>query len=230
MSLRTQTTKPPIDQTVPFHLEIATFGLGWFWTPDAQFGSLNGVFRTRVGYAGGTTLNPTYRQIGDHTETFQVDFDPTLISYMDLLQLFWQGHNPKRKAWSSQYKAIILYHNEIQYQQAQQSMAVIKSSLNAAVTTDILPLTKFYLAEDYHQKYRLQMTPLMEEMKMIYPNNQEWIHSTATARLNGYLSGYGLAETFAGDVQQLGLSEAGESILVESVARQGAPLTCPLPW
>ena len=148
---------------------------------------------------------------------------------MDLLQLFWQNHNPKRKAWSSQYKAIILYQNEIQHEYAQQSMTAVKSSLNAPVTTDILPLVKFYLAEEYHQKYRLQSTPLMEEMRRAYPNNQEWIHSTAAARLNGYLSGYGLAETFAGDVQQLGLSESGESVLVNSVARLGVPLTCPLP-
>jgi len=167
--------------------------------------------------------------MGDHTETFQIDFDPTIISYMDLLQLFWQSHNPKRKAWSRQYRAIILYQNEIQHEQALQSKTQVKTALNTPVTTDILPLVKFYLAEGYHQKYRLQSTPLMEEMRIAYPNNQEWIHSTATARLNGYLSGYGLAETFSVDVTQLGLSGSGESILAKSVAMLGTPLTCPLP-
>ena len=230
MSLHTytQTRKPPIDQTVPSQLETATFGLGWFWTPDARFGSLNGIYRTRVGYAGGTTPNPTYRRMGDHTETFQIDFDPTIISYMDILQLFWKSHNPKRKSWSRQYRDIILYENESQHQQAKQSMMTLASSLNAPVETDILPLTTFYLAEDYHQKYRLQNTPLMGELRMIYPDTG-WIDSTAAAKLNGYLSGYGIAETFAADVTQFGLSESGKSVLMKSVAMRREPLTCPLP-
>lgn len=167
--------------------------------------------------------------MGDHTETFQIDFDPTIISYMDILQLFWKSHNPKRKSWSRQYRDIILYENESQHEQVRQSMMAIASSLNAPVETDILPLTEFYLAEDYHQKYRLQNTTLMEEIKMIYPSNREWIHSTAAAKLNGYLSGYGVAETFAVDVIQLGLSEASASVLAKSVAMRREPLTCSLP-
>ena len=231
MSLQTQssTPLPPIDQVVPTRVETATFGLGWFWTPDAQFGSLNGVLRTRVGYAGGTTQNPTYRQIGDHTETFQVDFDPTIISFTELLGLFWQSHNPKRKAWSRQYRAVILVHDEEQYEQAQQSLQAVMAAANAPITTEILYLNKFYLAETYHQKYRLQQSHLMAEVKTIYANAQDWIDSTTAARLNGYLSGYGLAETFASDMKQLGLSEAGERILQKSVPGKGTSLTCPLP-
>jgi peptide-methionine (S)-S-oxide reductase len=182
-----------------------------------------------VGYAGGTTINPTYQRIGDHTETFQIDFDPTIIAFTDLLRLFWHSHNPHRSAWSQQYRAIILYHNDAQRQQAQQSREAIMAATKAAVTTEILPLTTFYLAETYHQKYRLQNSALMSEVKMIYPHASNWIDSTAAARLNGYLSGYGLAETFAADTKQLGLSEAGERILLKSMPRQGASLTCPLP-
>ena len=185
--------------------------------------------RTRVGYAGGTKANPTYRQMGDHTETFQVDYDPTKISYADLLLLFWQSHNPQRKAWSRQYRAIILTHNDSQYEQAQQSKEAVSQAINAPVETAIAPLTQFYLAEAYHQKYRLQNTPLMEEMKTVYPTLQGWNDSTAVARMNGYLSGYGTVDTFAEDIKQLGLSEEGEQYLRQSVARQRSPLSCPLP-
>ena len=167
--------------------------------------------------------------MGDHTETFQVDFDPTKISYADLLLLFWQGHNPQRKAWSRQYRAVILTHDDAQFQQAQQSKDAVSQALDAPVETAIEPLTAFYLAEAYHQKYRLQKTSLMEEMKTIYPTLSGWNDSTAVARMNGYLSGYGSADSFAEDIKQLGLSDASEQYLQDLVARQRAPLTCPLP-
>jgi hypothetical protein len=89
-------------------------------------------------------------------------------------------------------------------------------------------LTQFYLAEDYHQKYRLQNTTLLEEVKTIYPHMRDWVDSTAAARLNGYLSGYGIAETFATDIEQLGLSMDGKLLLQKLVGRQGASLTCPV--
>lgn len=187
------------------------------------------MVRTRVGYAGGATINPTYHQIGDHTETFQVDFDPAIISYTALLRLFWQNHNPQRKAWSRQYKAVILTHDPWQQEQAQQSLQALMAATKAPITTQILPLTRFYLAETYHQKYRLQQSPLMAEVATIYPNAHDWIDSTAAARLNGYLSGYGIAQTFASDINLLGLSEVGERILQKSVPGKGAALVCPLP-
>ena len=181
-----------------------------------------------MGYAGGTIANPTYYRMGDHTETFQVDFDPTVISYANILRLFWQSHNPQRKAWSRQYMAVILYHKEAQREQAEQSKAALKTTIGRSVKTKILPLTQFYLAEDYHQKYRLQNTTLLEEVKTIYPHMRDWVDSTAAARLNGYLSGYGIAETFATDIEQLGLSMDGKLLLQKLVGRQGASLTCPV--
>ncbi len=156
------------------------------------------------------------------------DFDPTIISYANILRLFWQSHNPQRKAWGRQYMAVILYHNEAQREQAQRSKKEVMAITDEPVETMILPLTKFYLAEDYHQKYRLQNTILMREVKTIYPNKYNWIDSTAAARLNGYLSGYGIAETFATDIKRLGLSVDGEHFLQKSVARQGSQLTCPI--
>ena len=181
-----------------------------------------------MGYAGGTTPNPTYRRIGDHTETFQVDFDPDVITYDDLLGLFWRSHNPAHKVWSRQYRAIVLYQNDGQRDAAQRSRAALMA-IGKSVATDIAPLTTFYLAETYHQKYMLRNTPLMADIETIYPDEQDWINSTAAARLNGYLGGYGQAETFDRDIKLLGLSADGEEFLRQRVGRRITRLTCPLP-
>ena len=84
---------PPIDLSVTMKIETATFALGWFWGPDSRFGSIDGVIRTRVGYAGGISNNPTYHNLGSHSETIQIDYDPTQISYNELLDVFWDSHN-----------------------------------------------------------------------------------------------------------------------------------------
>src|SRR4051812_14157562 len=81
----------------------ATFAMGCFWSPDARFGSTPGVVRTRVGYTGGELPDPTYAKLGDHTETIQLDYDPARISYEELLQIFWTGHNPVKRVWGRQY-------------------------------------------------------------------------------------------------------------------------------
>lgn len=167
--------------------------------------------------------------MGDHTETFQVDFDPAVISYAQLLELFWQGHNPQRKMWSRQYMAIVLTHNTSQYEQALRSKEAVAEALQARISTMVAPLQTFYRAEDYHQKYYFQNTPLMAEIEAIYPKTLGWIDSTAVARINGYLSGYGTAATFDEDVKQLGLSPKGEHYLQQAVDGQRTPLTCPMP-
>lgn len=165
-----------------------------------------------MGYAGGASPDPTYRRIGDHTETFQVDFDPDIITYNDLLALFWKSHNPTRKVWSRQYRALVLYQNDMQRDAARHSKEALISA-GQAVATEIAPLNAFYLAETYHQKHFLQSTPLMEDLKAIYPDEQDWLHSTAAARLNGYLGGYGRAEMFDSDIKQLGLNADSERYL-----------------
>ena len=164
--------------------------------------------------------------MGDHTETFQVDFDPTIISYTDLLRLFWQSHNPQRKAWSRQYRAVVLYHNQDQCEQVQHSKEDLMGKINAPVHTAISPLNQFYLAEGYHQKYYLQNSLLMADVAVIYPDENAWVDSTAVARMNGYLAGYGNAATFAHDVKRLGLSEEGERFLQKSVTKRGVSLRC----
>ena len=94
--------------------------------------------------------------MGDHAESIQIDFDPEKISYKELLEIFWSSHNPVRRAWSRQYMSAIFYHSEEQRAFAEQTMEQESIKRNRKIYTEIAPLTKFYLAEDYHQKYYLQ--------------------------------------------------------------------------
>jgi peptide methionine sulfoxide reductase msrA/msrB len=99
-----QNSPIPIDQNMEdISTETAIFALGCFWGPDASFGALEGVVRTRVGYAGGTTENPSYKIIGDHTETIEIDYDPNIISYQELVEIFFDSHNPYTNSYSRQY-------------------------------------------------------------------------------------------------------------------------------
>ncbi|MCH7756772.1 peptide-methionine (S)-S-oxide reductase, partial [Patescibacteria group bacterium] len=95
-------------------VETATFALGCFWGPDDYFSKLPGVVRTRVGYSGGSTENPTYTDLGDHTETIEIEFDPSIISYEELLNHFFKKHNAGI-VQSTQYKSAIFTHNKKQY-------------------------------------------------------------------------------------------------------------------
>lgn len=187
----TGNSMPPIDTSAPAYTETATFALGCFWAPDSRFGSLDGVVRTRVGYAGGTLEDPTYHNLRDHTETIQIDYDPTQVSYEQLLEVYWDSHNPTTEPWSRQYMSIIFYHNSKQRALAMQSKQSEESSLGRRIYTEIVPFSEFYSAEDYHQKYHLQQVPeFMEELASIYPNFADFIDSTAVARINGYVGGH----------------------------------------
>ena len=174
------------------------------------------MVRTRVGYAGGTTEAPTYRRIGDHTETFQIDYDPTRISYQKLLEVFWENHNPTSRSWSNQYKAAVFYHNDEQKQLAMQSKEHQAVQRKARIRTEVLPFTGFTLAEDYHQKYYLRRErDLMREFARIYPAAADFVDSTAAARVNGYLGGNGTTEAIGAQIDLLGLSAEGRHTLLE---------------
>jgi len=174
--------------------------------------------RTRVGYAGGTTENPTYRRIGDHSETIQIDYDPTQISYEELLDVFWSSHNPLQPPYSRQYMSIIFYHGEEQRQLARASMEGQAAGTGREVLTELQPAAAFYLAEDYHQKYYLRRVPeLVAEYRAIYPDLLDFVDSTATARANGYLGGNGSLGRLREELDQLGLSPAGSQLLLDQV-------------
>lgn len=125
----------------------ASFGMSWFWFPEAQFGCAKGIIRTRVGYAGGTKANPTYHALGDHTETIDMDYDPNEISYSELLDIFWNNHDPTTNC-KRQYMSAIFYHDEEQRLLAEETKAVMTKKKNRPIQTQILPAKEFYEAEE----------------------------------------------------------------------------------
>jgi peptide-methionine (S)-S-oxide reductase len=151
------------------------------------------VVRTRVGYTGGDKANPSYERLGDHTEAVQVDYDPRHISYDDLLDVFWSAHDPRRRITFRQYRNAVFVHDEDQRRRAEASLDTLEAANGFKVQTEILDATRFYVAEDYHQKYNLRRSGgrWLSMLERAYPEPAELRDSTAAARLNGYLGGYG---------------------------------------
>ena len=188
------------------------------------------MLRTRVGYAGGSKGNPTYYSLGDHSETIQIDYDPTRISYRQLLGVFWSSHSPIYEPGSRQYMSMVFYHSEEQKRLAIDMKESEEARLGRGIFTEIVPFSEFYLAEDYHQKYYLRQEPaLMKDLSAVYPNNEDFVASTAVARVNGYAGGYGESATLEEELSTLGLSESGRNRLLEISAR-GLEKVCPLPY
>ncbi len=144
--------------------EIAVFGGGCFWCTEAIFAKVKGVIIVKCGYAGGNVQNPTYLQVSEgntgYAEVIQLEFDPKIISYSELLDIFWHIHNPftlnrQGPDIGTQYRSVIFYTTDKQQEEAQKSMKFYSESEAAGnpVVTKILPLEKFYLAEEYHQNY-----------------------------------------------------------------------------
>jgi peptide-methionine (S)-S-oxide reductase len=167
-----------------------------------------------VGYTGGRSPNPTYRDIGDHTESVQIDYDPTQTSYAQLLRVFWATPNSCALSGSRQYMSAVFYHTEAQKKLALESRDRA-SARGTPVSTDVLPAGTFYVAEDYHQKYLLrEETSLSREFEAMYPDAKDFINSTAAARVNSYLAGHGSEAMIRSDIDRLGLSlEAKETLL-----------------
>lgn len=174
----------------PGETETATVGMGCFWGPEARFGAMEGVVRTRVGYAGGTTADPSYYALGDHTEVVQVEYDPTALAYDGLLEVFWANHDPRGSTGKRQYRPVVLAATDGQREAAERSRDAVADRLGAAVTTDVERLDRFYLAEDYHQKYELRSTPVLGD-EMVDRCGDGLVDSTVAARLNGFVAGHG---------------------------------------
>ncbi len=177
------------------------------------------MVRTRVGYAGGAKPDPTYRSLGDHSETIQIDYDPAIISYEELLAVFWDSHSPTSRPFSQQYASIIFFHDEEQERLATQSKDQEPARRGEQVFTEIRPFTEFYLAEDYHQKYWLQQAPdLMEQFRTIYLDPADFVNSTAAARMNGYAGGNATAADLQPALAELDLSSEVQKKLLEIVS------------
>jgi peptide-methionine (S)-S-oxide reductase len=142
--------------------EIADLGGGCFWCMEAVFERLPGVISVASGFAGGTTENPTYQQVctetTGHAEVTEIEFDPAKISYQKLLEVFWQAHDPttlnrQGADEGTSYRSIILYRDKKQELLAEKSKLEAQKDFHNPIVTEIVPLKKFYKAEDYHQEY-----------------------------------------------------------------------------
>jgi len=152
-----------------------------------------------------------------------VDYDPAMISFEKLLDVFWDSHKPYAPSLSRQYMSIIFFHNDEQKRLAIESMELEATRTKRRIFTEILPFTNFYLAEGYHQKYRLRSERnLMMEFSAMYSSTENFVNSTAAARVNGYLDGYGKIEDLIDELPGFGLSQAANKKLIEIVkSRKG---------
>jgi peptide-methionine (S)-S-oxide reductase len=155
-----------LEPPFPAGLEVAVFGLGCFWGAERKFWQTDGVWSTSVGYAGGVTPNPTYEEVCSgrtgHTEAVQVVFDPAVVSYRDLLKVFWEAHDPTQgfrqgNDIGTQYRSAIYYHGDEQRHAAEETRAAFQAALEESgygdITTEIAPTGAYWYAEDYHQQY-----------------------------------------------------------------------------
>jgi peptide-methionine (S)-S-oxide reductase len=156
----------PLDGPFPPGTELAQFGMGCFWGAERKFWETKGVISTAVGYSGGHTPNPTYREVCSgqtgHTEIVRVAFDPKVVKYEDLLRVFWENHDPTQgmrqgNDTGTQYRSAIYTYGEAQAKAAEASRVayqhVLKDAGYGAISTEIRPAPEFYFAEDYHQQY-----------------------------------------------------------------------------
>ena len=145
-------------------MEKATFGAGCFWGVQKEFNKIKGIANTTVGYMGGNLKNPTYENVctnkTGHVEVVQIQFDPTIVSYEKLLEVFWEIHDPTQfnrqgPDTGTQYKSVIFYHNEKQKNLAEKSKNKLQKSnrFKKPIATEIKSSEIFYKAEEYHQNY-----------------------------------------------------------------------------
>lgn len=156
----------PLKPSYPIGMQQAMFGMGCFWGAERKFWQLSGVYITAVGYAAGITPNPTYEEVCSgmtgHNEVVLVVFDPQIISYEQLLKVFWENHNPTQGMQQgndkgTQYRSGIYYFNQDQQDMANASLQAFQTALKSAgygaITTEVLSASEFYFAEAYHQQY-----------------------------------------------------------------------------
>lgn len=170
-------------------LDKATFGAGCFWCIEAVFQRINGVEKVVSGYTGGKVKDPTYREIcggrTGHAEVAQITYDPSVVSFEELLEIFWSSHDPttlnrQGADVGTQYRSVIFYHNENQKRAAEAYKQKLEQSrvFDSPIVTEISPLSVFYTAEDYHQNYFNENTdqpycqfvvkPKVEKIKRVF--------------------------------------------------------------
>jgi len=158
---QTKTTTTPA-QVNPDIVEVATLGGGCFWCLEAVYQEMKGVLKVESGYAGGHVPNPSYREVctgtTGHAEVVQITYDPAVVSYADILEVFFTIHDPttlnrQGNDVGTQYRSVIFYHNDEQKKTAQAAKSAAVQLWPKPIVTEIAPLDRFYKAEDYHQNY-----------------------------------------------------------------------------
>lgn len=184
------------------------------------------MLRTRVGYCGGDKEKPTYYSLGDHTEAITIDYDPVVLSYSDLLKLFWKAHRCEQVNSSRQYMNAVFYRNEEQKKLAEASKAAAAKARGVSleeVETEVIPMKEFTYAEGYHHKYYLtRYRDIRGFLEKTYPDAKSFADSTVGMKLNAYL-GSGMDrdwESFLKEIPSFDLPEEIEEALTKAVKRQ----------
>ncbi|WP_046178404.1 peptide-methionine (S)-S-oxide reductase MsrA [Domibacillus tundrae] len=204
------------------NIQTATLGMGCFWSPDARFGAMPGVIRTRVGFAGGTTHEPVYRQMGDHTETVQIDFDPSLLSFEDIIRTFWAHHTSTHRVTyrERQYMSILFYHDQQQKQTIDKVKKELELERKETIETEIQPFTAFILAEDRHQKYHLKRFKQAAGMlETSFPSEASFMNSTLIARLNGFVKEFGTLQNIHQEIKLWNIPDSSRHILLDMMQK-----------
>jgi peptide-methionine (S)-S-oxide reductase len=175
---------------------------------------MDGVVRTCVGYAGGTTDAPTYDDIGDHIETVRVAYDPERCPYAALLDRFWAAHDPTRAPFKRQYQSALFPRTPAQCEQARASRAAQADRHDDPLTTEIIEDAPFYRAEAYHQKHKLRRHPsLLEAVQARYPDETAFADAPTAALVNGYVGGHRAPDRLDEDLPRLSLpTDAAEAL------------------
>lgn len=174
-----------------------------------------GVLRTTVGYCGGEQADPTYRQMADHTESIQIEYDPAIVSYEQLLERFWADHDPTAQPLSRQYASILFYHDTAQREAAAASAQRLAAKLGRTIRTELRAAGTFYPAEDYHQKYLLRQRPAL--VKAL--DGCGGLDSTAAARLNGLLGGHIERGRLPAELEAIGLAPADRQRILDALGK-----------
>lgn len=175
-------------------LETITFGMGCFWGPEARFGYLPGIIKTRVGYAGGKEGQPTSKNTLDFTEALQIKYDPKLLSLDEILSQFFDQHNTTRAPYSIKYRSVLFYQNAEQKEKMSQKVEEMKQKYGV-IYTAVEPLEQFYEEVTRHQKYYLQRwKPVYQKWCQLNFGEELLVDSTLAARLNGLSRGVGTIE------------------------------------
>lgn len=178
----------------------ATFAAGAFWDAEPTFGAVDGVLRTRVGFAGGVETDPTFLDPKDHAETVQVDYDSDRVAYADLVERFWGHRDPRAQPENPRYRRVVFWHTPAQRRAVQAAVDAVDDAATA-----VEPFVSVDLAAPRHQKYRLrQHDDLVARFEGM--SDEAVRESRLATRLNGYVAGYGSREALATTLDEAGLT------------------------